>query len=77
MNFEMPKFSQKLTWPQDTGMSSWTRSRVFVYLHLPSGINSACEYFQKKLVEALQGLSGFVCIVDYVVIHGRDTEEHD
>ena len=28
-NYEMPKFSQKLIWPQDTGMSSWTRSRVF------------------------------------------------
>ena len=35
------------------------------------------EYFQKKLAEALQGLPGVVSIADDVVIHGRDTEEHD
>ena len=40
-------------------------------------INGSSEYFQKKLVQALQGLPGVVCIADDVVIHGRDTEEHD
>ena len=47
------------------------------YLRLPFGINGSSEYFQKKLVDALQGLPGVVCIADDVVIHGRDTEEHD
>ena len=47
------------------------------YLRLPFGINGSSEYFQKKLVEALQGLPGVVCIADDVVIHGKDTEEHD
>ena len=46
------------------------------YLRLPFGINGSSEYFQ-KLVEVLQGLPGVVCIADDVVIHGRDTEEHD
>ena len=47
------------------------------YLRLPFGINGSSEYFQKKLIEALQGLPGVVCIADDVVIHGKDTEEHD
>ena len=49
----------------------------YTYLPLSFGINGSSEYFQKKLVEALQGLPGVVCIADDVVIHGRDTEEHD
>ena len=44
---------------------------------LPFVINGSSEYFQKKLVEALQGFPGVVCIADDVVIHGRGTEEHD
>ena len=47
------------------------------YIRLPFGINGSSEYFQKKLVDALQGLPGVICIADDVVIHGRDTEEHD
>ena len=46
------------------------------YIRLPFRINGSSEYFQKKLVDALQGLPG-VCIANDVVIHGRDTEEHD
>ena len=49
----------------------------YIYLRLPFGINGSSEYFQKKLVEALQGLPGVVCIADDVVIRGKDTEEHD
>ena len=80
----MPMFSQKLTWPQDTGMSSWSLLTTFQtclgryrYLRLPFGINGSSEYFQKKLADALQELPEVVCIADDVVIHGRDTEEHD
>ena len=47
------------------------------YIRLPFGINGSSEYFQKKLVEAVQGLPGIVCIADDVVIHSKDTEEHD
>ena len=44
------------------------------YLRLPFGINGSSEYFKKKCVD---GLPGVVCIADNIVIHGRDTEEHD
>ena len=47
------------------------------YVRLPFGTNGSSEYFQMKLVEALQGLPGVVCIADDVVINGRNTEEHD
>ena len=47
------------------------------YLRLPFGISGASEYFQKRLIVALEGLPGVVCIADDVVIHGRDQQEHD
>ncbi len=47
------------------------------YLRLPFGINGASEYFQKKLLSALEGLQGVVCIADDVIIHGESEDEHD
>ena len=35
------------------------------------------EIFQRKLLEALDGLTNVICIADDVIIHGKDTEEHD
>ena len=47
------------------------------WLRLPFGINVSSEIFQRKLLDALDGLPGIVCIADDVIIHGRTTEEHD
>ncbi|XP_064622353.1 uncharacterized protein K02A2.6-like [Lineus longissimus] len=44
---------------------------------LPFGLIVASEIFQRKLLEAIDGLTGVECIADDVVIHGRNTEEHD
>ena len=47
------------------------------YLRLPFGVNCASECFQKKLLSALSGLPGCVCIADDVIIHGKTANEHD
>ena len=35
------------------------------------------EIFQRKLFEAFDGLTNIVCIADDVIIHGKDTNDHD
>ena len=47
------------------------------WLRLPFGLAASAEIFQKKLIQALDGLPGVICIADDVVIHGRNKEEHD
>ena len=47
------------------------------FVRLPFGTSVSSEIFQKKLLEALDGLPGVVCIADDVIIHGKDPEEHD
>ena len=47
------------------------------WLRLPFGTSVSSEIFQRKLLEALHGLPGVVCIADDVLIHGRSNAEHD
>ena len=47
------------------------------WLRLPFGTSVSAEIFQKKVLEALQGLSGVVCIADDVIVHGESVSEHD
>ena len=47
------------------------------WLRLPFGTSVSAEIFQRKLLEALDGLPGIVCIADDVIIHGKDEEQHD
>ena len=47
------------------------------YTRLPFGINGASEYFQKRLLSALEGVHEIACIADDVIIHGATKEEHD
>ena len=47
------------------------------WCRLPFGTSVSAEIFQRKLLEALEGLPGIVCIADDVIIHGRDMAEHD
>ena len=54
-----------------------TKFGRYRWLRLPFGLNVSAEIFQRKLLEALQGLPGIVCIADDVVIYGKDREEHD
>ena len=45
----------------------------YSFVRLPFGTSASSELFKKKLLEALDGLPGVVCIADDVIIH----EEHD
>ena len=41
------------------------------------GISSALQYFQKRISESLQNLSGVVCMMDYILVYGQDQDEND
>ncbi len=49
----------------------------FAYTRLPFGICSASEVFQKRMHDILQGLDGVQCLIDDVLIFGKDQMEHD
>ena len=49
----------------------------YCFHRLPFGISSAPEHFQRRMTEALSGLSGTVCMMDDILVHGRSREEHD
>lgn len=44
---------------------------------LPFGISSAPEHFQRRMSQILAGLEGVVCLIDDVLIFGKDKTEHD
>ena len=43
---------------------------------LPFGITSAPEYFQKQMAVMLAGAEGVVCLMDDILVYGKDEEEH-
>ena len=47
------------------------------WLRLPFGTNVSSEIFQKRLLQALDGPTGVVCVADDIIIHGKDLKEHD
>ena len=47
------------------------------FLRLPFGTSVSSEIFQKKLLEALDGLENVLCIADDVIVHSKNHEEHD
>ena len=49
----------------------------YAFRRLPFGISSAPEIFQRKMSSLLEGLSGVEVIMDDILVHGRDLEEHD
>lgn len=47
------------------------------YQRVPYGISSAPEMYQKRMAELLQDIDGVVCLMDDILVIGRDQEEHD
>lgn len=47
------------------------------YLRIPMGIKSAPEVYQQKMEQVFEGLPGVKVIMDDIIIHGRNTAEHD
>ena len=60
--------SHLTTMNTDFGRYRWRR--------LPFGLTVSAEIFQKKILYALQGMEGIVCLADDVIIHGKTEEEH-
>ena len=49
----------------------------YCFHRLPFAISSAPEHFQRHMSESLSGLTGAVCMIDDILVHGRTREEHD
>ena len=47
------------------------------FYRLPFGMTTAPEHFQRRMSKILIGLEGVVCMMDDILVHGRNTEEHD
>lgn len=49
----------------------------YAFNKLPFGISSAPELFQKRMNKILEGLEGVVCLMDDMLVIGRNRDEHD
>ena len=49
----------------------------YAFNKLPFGIASAPELFQKQMSKILEGLDGVVCLMDDVLVIGKERNEHD
>ena len=49
----------------------------YAWNRLPFGLKVSSEIFQKRLHQALDGLTGFACVADDVIVFGFDQEDHD
>lgn len=49
----------------------------YSFNRLPFGITSAPEHFQRRMSAILAGLEGVVCLVDDVLVYGKDQQQHD
>ncbi len=49
----------------------------YCFKRVPYGISSAPEHFQKRMSSILQGIDGVVCLIDDILVVGRDQQEHD
>ena len=47
------------------------------FKRLPFGISSAPEHFQRRMSEILEDLSGYVCLMDDILIFGKSKAAHD
>lgn len=54
-----------------------THDGIFRYKRLSFGVNAAPEKYQHIITQSMAGLRGVANIADDLIVHGRDTEEHD
>ena len=55
-----------------------THDGIFQYKRLSFGVNAAPEKYQHIITQSMAGLQGVANIIaDDLIVHGRDTEEHD
>ena len=66
---KMNKDCRKLT----TFITPWGR---FCFRRMPFGISSAPEFFQREMEKILKGLEGVVCMMDDVLVYGKNEHQH-
>ena len=49
----------------------------YCFNRLPFGITSAPEHFQKRMSAILKGIEGVVCLMDDILVFGKNQQEHD
>lgn len=49
----------------------------YAFNHLPFGISSAPEDFQRHMWQMLEGCEGVVCHADDIVVYGEDMQQHN
>ena len=49
----------------------------YCFNRLPFGITSAPEHFQRRMSALLEGIEGVVCMMDDVLVHGKDQDQHN
>ena len=54
-----------------------TDDGIFRYKRLSFGVNAAPEKYQHIVTQTMAGLKGVANIADDLVVHGKDSEEHD
>jgi len=54
-----------------------THCGLYQYKRLMFGISSVPEVYQHVIQQSLQGCDGVANISDGIIIHGKNTEEHD
>ena len=57
-----------------TFLTPWGR---FCFNRLPYGISTGSEQFQKCMSEKLEGLEGVEVLIDDIIVHGADQQQHD
>ena len=54
-----------------------TPSGQYCFNKLPFGISSAPELFQRRMSELLTGVQGTQCLMDDILVYGKNQAEHD
>lgn len=49
----------------------------FQFKKMPFGISAAPEFFQRQMSKILRGLEGVECMMDDILVHGKNEREHD
>ena len=49
----------------------------YVFCKMPFGISAAPEFFQRQMMKIVDGLTGVVCMMDDILVVGKDKEEYD
>ena len=59
--------------PLTTFITPWGR---YCFRRMHFGISSAPEFFQRTMEKILNGLEGFICLMDDILVYGENEVQH-